>query len=523
MDINTEEKRRIQPLTVAKVAFLVYHILVIIGMSLAIALLLIPNAKSMLLGTPFGKFLTKTTISEEKFQNVYDDGFKREEIVKNDELDTSILDKYLNIALFGLDSRDQSLDQTNSDTIMIVSIDRDSKEVKLVSVYRDSYQKIYGKNGSRYNKINSAYASGGAETAINTLNQNFDLDIQDYVAVNFNGIATIIDLLGGIDVNITEEERFYINGYLTETRKITGLDASDVYESGYVHLNGLQATAYCRIRYTAVYMEDGTVYNNDFGRTARQRIVLTQLIQKAKNAGLSQVMKLCDEVFKEENEIFKTSLSYDEVIDLIPIVLDFSLNSTTGYPFTYEGDAHINGASCVVVAGHAYNVAKLHEYLFNEKNYIPSSMVFEIDERIRRLTGIGTWLTEEDEVAGYDVEERIYKYDIYERTDQYDDYDYDYDYDDSDDSDEWETEPETIDEWETTKHWSSEETTVPEETESSSDSFDQESTTLEQESTTEISSEEKTTSEAESTTSEISTTEKNTEDNNNNIGENGNE
>ena len=284
MDINTEEKRRIQPLTVAKVAFLVYHILVIIGMSLAIALLLIPNAKSMLLGTPFGKFLTKTTISEEKFQNVYDDGFKREEIVKNDELDTSILDKYLNIALFGLDSRDQSLDQTNSDTIMIVSIDRDSKEVKLVSVYRDSYQKIYGKNGSRYNKINSAYASGGAETAINTLNQNFDLDIQDYVAVNFNGIATIIDLLGGIDVNITEEERFYINGYLTETRKITGLDASDVYESGYVHLNGLQATAYCRIRYTAVYMEDGTVYNNDFGRTARQRIVLTQVIQKAKNA-----------------------------------------------------------------------------------------------------------------------------------------------------------------------------------------------------------------------------------------------
>ena len=208
MDINTEEKRRIQPLTVAKVAFLVYHILVIIGMSLAIALLLIPNAKSMLLGTPFGKFLTKTTISEEKFQNVYDDGFKREEIAKNDALDTSILDKYLNIALFGLDSRDQSLDQTNSDTIMIVSIDRDSKEVKLVSVYRDSYQKIYGKNGSRYNKINSAYASGGAETAINTLNQNFDLDIQDYVAVNFNGIATITDLLGGIDVNITQEERF---------------------------------------------------------------------------------------------------------------------------------------------------------------------------------------------------------------------------------------------------------------------------------------------------------------------------
>ena len=175
------------------------------------------------------------------------------------------------------------------------------------------------------------------------------LDIKDYVTVNFNGIATIIDLLGGVDVNLTEEEQMYVNGYLTETRMITGMDADDIYQYGQkIHLNGLQATAYCRIRYTALYMEDGTVYNNDFGRTARQRIVLTQLVEKAKSAGLSQVLSLCDEVFKSENDIFKTSLTYDEVMDLIPVLLDFSMDSTTGYPFTYNADVKMDEVSCVV-------------------------------------------------------------------------------------------------------------------------------------------------------------------------------
>lgn len=379
-----------------KILFLIYHIIMIAALSLAIALLLIPDAKLKLLGTPLGKYITRTTITEESYQNVFDKEFKPQIIVQNTDIDTQVLDEYLNIALFGLDSREQELDGTNSDTIMVVSIDRDSKAVKLVSVYRDSYQKIYNGKSPYYNKINCAYASGGPEGAINTLNQNFDLDIQDYIAVNFNGIATIIDLLGGIDVNITEEERTYINGYLTETRKITGLDAEDIYENGYVHLNGLQATAYCRIRYTAVYMEDGTSYNNDFGRTARQRIVLTQLVQKAKTAGLSQVMALCDEIFQSENDIFKTSLSYEEVMDLLPVILDFSLDATTGYPFTYDPDVTIKEASCVVVAGHAYNVTKLHQYLFGDYDYSSSEMVLKIDEDLRKLTGVYTQYMEED-------------------------------------------------------------------------------------------------------------------------------
>jgi LCP family protein required for cell wall assembly len=382
--------------TGAKVLFLIYHIIMCLVLTAAITLLLIPNVKVKLLSTPLGKYITKTTITEESFQNIYDEEFKEEEIVQNEDINTVTLDKYINIALFGLDSRDQELDGTNSDTIMIVSIDRDSKDVKLVSIYRDSYQKIYNGEKPYYNKINSAYARGGAEGAINTLNQNFDLDISDYVAVNFNGIATIIDLLGGIDVNITEEERVYINGYLTETRKITGLDADDIYETGYVHLDGLQATAYCRIRYTAVYLEDGTSYNNDFGRTTRQRIVLTQLIQKAKAAGIDEVLSLCDEIFQSENDIFKTSMEYEEVMDLLPVLLEFSLNSTSGYPFTYDADVTINEASCIVVGGHSYNVKKLHEYLFGDYEYTPSAMVSQIDSTLKSLTGVYTIYTDED-------------------------------------------------------------------------------------------------------------------------------
>lgn len=381
-----------------KILFLVYHTIVIAVLGVAIALLLIPNVKVKLLGTPFGKFITQKTITEEVYQNVFDKEFRPQVIVQNADIDTVKMDQYLNIALFGLDSRDQELSGTNSDSIMVVSIDRDSKSVKMVSVYRDSYQKIYNGKTPYYNKINSAYTSGGPEGAINTLNQNFDLDIKDYVAVNFNGLATIIDLLGGVDVNLTEEEMIYVNGYLTETRKITGMDAPDLTAYGeHIHLNGLQATAYCRIRYTAVYMEDGTVYNNDFGRTARQRIVLTQLVEKAKSAGVSNIMNLCEEIFKEENNIFTTSLTYDEVMELIPIVLEFSMDSTVGYPFTYDADVKIKEASCIVVAGHAYNVTKLHEYLFENEEYTPSSMVLEIDERLKKLSGVQTILTEEDE------------------------------------------------------------------------------------------------------------------------------
>ena len=127
----------------------------------------------------------------------------------------------------------------------------------------------------------------------------------------------------------------YINGYLTETREITGIDSPDVTTFGEnIHLNGLQATAYSRIRYTAFYNEDGTSVNNDYGRAARQRNVITKMVGKAKDAGVQNVMKMCDEIFQSEEKIFKTSIPYEDVIKLIPIVLNFSFGETGAFPFT---------------------------------------------------------------------------------------------------------------------------------------------------------------------------------------------
>ena len=178
---------------------------------------------------------------------------------------------------------------------MIVSINNKTHDVNLVSVYRDSLLRMTTSDGDiDYEKANSAFFRNGVEGALNMLNNNFDLDITEYALVNFQGLAKIIDALGGVDITITDEEAFYISGYLTETRIITGMDAPDVEESGNVHLSGLQATAYCRIRYSPFTAADGTVYHNDYGRTARQRLILTKILEKAQSAGVNQLLKVAD-------------------------------------------------------------------------------------------------------------------------------------------------------------------------------------------------------------------------------------
>ena len=331
---------------------------------------------------------------------VMDKDFNKENVSKNEGL-KEIDEKYLNIALFGIDARGSEFDAaTHSDTIIVVNVNMETKEVKMVSVYRDTMLEVSDLNGTvTYNKANTAFFKAGAEGAINMLNTNLDLDITDYAVVNFSGLIKIIDALGGIEANITEKEREYINGYMTETRQITGEDAPDLTKSGQVHLNGLQATAYCRIRYTTYYAPDGKEYSYDLGRTARQRFVLEQLFSKAKKAGASEIVKIANSIinYNSENErIVKTSLSFDEIMDLIPIVLEMNISGNTGFPFTLTAPT-INGASYVVASGLEYNVEKLHEYLFGDKNYKTTATVKEISDYIKNYTGCDTVVLPEDE------------------------------------------------------------------------------------------------------------------------------
>ena len=183
---------------------------------------------------------------------------------------------YRNIALFGVDSREGDLDSgTNSDTIMVCSINNKSGEIKLVSVYRDTYLDV---NDGHYSKANSAYAGGGPERAINMLNKNLDLDITDFVTVDFNAVIKAVDLLGGIDIDLTDEEVKWLNAYLIETSQVTGVSYENVAASGTQHLSGIQAMAYCRIRYTEGW---------DYKRTERQRLVLEKIFAAAQAQGVT--------------------------------------------------------------------------------------------------------------------------------------------------------------------------------------------------------------------------------------------
>ena len=349
---------------------------------------------------PVVRLYLDKTAKKDYEKNVQDTNYDEDKVVINEGLNEEI-ETYRNIALFGIDSRgDEFEDSAHSDTIIIVSINNKTGEVRMSSLYRDTMLKIVDEDGDvSYTKCNAAFFKGGPECAINMLNTNLDLNITDYATVNFNGLANIIDALGGIEVNLTYDEMFYVNGYLTETRKITGMDAPDLTTYGEnIHLSGLQATAYCRIRYVAFHDEDGSVYNNDMGRTARQRSVIKKIVEKAKSAGLSQVLSVAQTILNyntEEDKIIGTSMSFDEIMDLIPVMLEFTLGESQGFPFTYDTPT-INKASMVVAEGLSYNVSKLHEFLFDEEDYVPSDEVMEISDYLENYTGVPTVKLDED-------------------------------------------------------------------------------------------------------------------------------
>src|SRR5574344_1439724 len=201
---------------------------------------------------PLVRMYLNYTTKDDYEKNVQDKDYDKDKVVQNEGLSDSI-ETYRNIALFGIDSRGSEFDDsTHSDSIIIVSINNKTGDVKMASIYRDTMLKITDGSGNvSYTKANAGFFKGGPECAVSMLNSNLDLNITDYAVVNFTGLTKIIDALGGIDVDLSNEEQVYVNGYLTETREITGLQAPDVPHAGEVHLSGLQATAYCRIRYVS--------------------------------------------------------------------------------------------------------------------------------------------------------------------------------------------------------------------------------------------------------------------------------
>lgn len=297
-----------------------------------------------------------------------------DEVIKNENIpadEWETMSGYTNIALFGVDSRSGQLESgTNSDTIMICSINDITKEVKLVSVYRDTY--LDDGTGS-YRKCTEVYAAGGAEQALSMLNKNLDLNITDYVTVNFEALVEAVDLFGGVDINLTEGEVQWLNGYLVEGRQVLGKECEDVPGPGLQHLNGMQALAYSRIRYIGL----------DYERTERQRTVLEQVALKAKSSGLFTLNKALDTLLP----LISTSLSYTELLKIAAGAGSFSIGETEGFPFE-KTTADLEAGDCVIPIGLASNVSSLHEFLYGTVGYQPSATVMEISDTIAAETGI---------------------------------------------------------------------------------------------------------------------------------------
>ncbi len=299
-----------------------------------------------------------------------------EKVEVNDTIQESTLESmkgYTTVALFGLDTRQagQLGSGNRSDTIIIASINNDTKEVKLVSVYRDTYLDL---TNGKFNKCNGAYSAGGPQQAMSMLNKNLDLDIQYYISVDFAAMTKAIDLLGGIDIDVDDTEIEHLNNYIVETSEVTGVKTTPLTKTGLQTLDGVQATSYCRIRYTA---------GDDFKRTERQREVIMQIVSKAKTMDISQVNDIIDAVFP----LAATNYTNDELLAMAPQLLTYDIVDTTGFPFDKAAATVKGKGSCVIPVNLEENVKQLHEYLFGTTDYQPSDEVKAISSQITTETG----------------------------------------------------------------------------------------------------------------------------------------
>ncbi len=278
---------------------------------------------------------------------------------------------YRTIALFGVDSRGDELEKgTRSDCIILVTIDENTKQVRLTSVYRDTYLEITGRS---LDKVTHAYSYGGATLAMSTLNTNLDLNITEFATVNFDSVAEIINSVGGVSINITNDELKYINSYIDETSSVTGIKSSHLTKAGTQNLDGVQAVAYGRIRYTA---------GGDYKRTERMRTVLTKVMEKAKKLGIGQLNKLADTLLPK----IYTNISSGEILSLLPQLASYSITNSEGWPYETKG-ATIGGVWYGPPVTLESNVKALHEQVYGQSDYEPSQKVKEISDKIIKKTG----------------------------------------------------------------------------------------------------------------------------------------
>ena len=279
---------------------------------------------------------------------------------------------YWTIAVFGVDSRSSSVGKgSNSDVIMLCNINQDTGEFNLVSVFRDTYLNISDKN--TYNKINAAYLQGGPEQTVKALNKNLDIDIDDYVTFNWKAVADAINILGGVDVELSKAEFYYINAFITETVKVTGIPSTPLKKAGMNHLDGVQAVAYGRLR----------LMDTDYARTERQRKIISLAFDKAKTADWATLNNIIQTVFPQ----VATSVELNDVLGMGRNIKKLHLGETSGFP-TSRGDKKMGKkGACVIPKTLESNVVELHKFLFGDEDYETTELVRAISQKIAADAG----------------------------------------------------------------------------------------------------------------------------------------
>lgn len=294
------------------------------------------------------------------------------------------------IALVGVDARgvkgSELAESMNSDTIILCCIDHDKQEIRMVSIMRDSWMNMakYTDEYYEFDKANSAYNRGGPESMLSMLNTNLDLALTDYVTVNFKALADAIDVLGGLDIEMTNAECVHANNYNREVSEAQGVeyeaipydeDLGDDY-SEVRHVSGALATSYARIRYGG---------GDDAKRTSRQRIVINLMVQKLKQ-NPTKIPEILDKVMGNVS----TSLTKNEILELGMHAVTYTMGTSYAYPFQLcYGENVVNalGEDVVIPVTLEFNVRELHEYLYPGLSYEPSAAVTEYSDYIARKSG----------------------------------------------------------------------------------------------------------------------------------------
>ncbi len=287
-----------------------------------------------------------------------------------DESKLSIVDVdgYINILLLGVDTRDMKhIDGSRSDAIMVVSINEETKDVNLISLYRDTFLKLG--DTQTYDKITHACYYGGPEMTVASLNQALDLNISNYVVVNFKAVADLVDAVGGITLNIEDYEIDQLNKYTRATARNIGQKKYDqVKKPGEQTISGVQAVSYGRIRKGV---------GDDYKRTERMRTVLSLVFERLKTKNVKELNEIADMMLPQ----VKTTLTNGDILALSLRLGSYKINGSTGFPYSVTGGS-INKVSYVIPSDLSGDVARLHREMFGQENYSVSSSCSAISSGI---------------------------------------------------------------------------------------------------------------------------------------------